>query len=264
VSENAYPPVAESPVVPAPQPKVGNGFGIASLVLGIVTMVGFAIPFLNFATIATGVIGAALGVIGLVIKFRPRKAALVGVILSGLGLILSIILIIVYTAAFAGAVSAIGDRTVAAAGGSSSASPDDSAATSFKDGVLTTSDMKIEITEHKIIPVGQPGNEYGDKPVIAFYYTTTNLTDKEINPSTAWILDMRAFQDNNPNAENELQIASLPDEKFLGTQLENIKQGGSVQNAVAYSLDDLTTPVDLVASENLGITKLGKMTYEIQ
>ncbi|WP_218063770.1 DUF5067 domain-containing protein [Arthrobacter wenxiniae] len=133
----------------------------------------------------------------------------------------------------------------------------------FKDGVLITPEMKIEITDHKIIPVGAPGNEYGKKPVIAFWYKISNLTDKKISPMD-FLFVFTAFQDNNPNAENKLNVGALPDEKFLDSQTENIKKGGTVENAVAYELTDATTPVDLVASNDMGMTQIGKMTYKLK
>jgi hypothetical protein len=37
-----------------------------------------------------------------------------------------------------------------------------------KNGVLTTPDLKIHITRYKVIKAGQKGNEYGEKPVLAF------------------------------------------------------------------------------------------------
>lgn len=124
MSENTLPPAPNTPPnFQPPQRSAGNGFGIASLVLGIVTMAGFAIPILNFATIGTGVVGLALGIIGLIVKFKPRKAAIAGVILTGLGLILSIILVIVYAAALTGATKAIGDAATSQAGSNSSAAP---------------------------------------------------------------------------------------------------------------------------------------------
>lgn len=265
MSENTLPPAQNAPPVTAqPQRPAGNGFGIAALVLGIVTMAGFAIPFLNFATIATGIAGIVLGIIGLVVKFKPRKAAVAGVVLSGLGLILSIILVAVYAAAFNGAVNALDGTVSTATSGASSSSEGVVASSSFKNGTLKTSDLTIRITSHKVIPVGQPGNEYGTKPVLAFYYKTTNLTDKKVDPSTAFILNITAFQDNDPDAENQLDVGSTPDDKFLDSQLENIKKGGTVENAVSYELDDLTTPVDLVASEDLGFTDLGKVTYPVK
>lgn len=247
-----------------PQRAAGNGFGIASLVLGILTVAGFAVPFLNYVTIATGVVGLILGVVGLVIKFRPRKAAVTGVVLSGLGLVLSIILVVVYAAVFTGAAEAISKETVPPAGTPSASASADSATASFKDGVLITSKIKIEITSHRVIPIGQPGNEYGEKPVIAFVYNTTNLTNESLDPSLAWIGTFEAYQDNDPNAVNELNVGSTPGDQYLDSQSEAIKEGGTVENAVAYELDDETTPVKLTAKETLISDELGSEMYNLK
>jgi hypothetical protein len=134
---------------------------------------------------------------------------------------------------------------------------------SFVDNVLTTPKMKIVITDHKVIPVGEKGNEYGEKPVIAFWYKTTNLTSGDVDPMN-WLFALTAYQDNNPNAENELEVGSLPDARFRESQTEKIKKGGTVKNAMAYELDDMTTPVDLVASGDFGMTEIGKMTYKLK
>ena len=134
--------------------------------------------------------------------------------------------------------------------------------TSFVDGVLTTPEMKIVITDHKVIQPGNKGNEYGEKPVIAFWYKITNLSGGNLSPME-WIFVFTAYQDNNPNAENEIGVGSLPDSAFRDSQTEEIKEGGTVENAMAYELDDLTTPVELVASDDLGMTEIGRQTYPV-
>ena len=58
-------------------------------------------------------------------------------------------------------------------------------------------------------------------------------------------------------------MGSLPDDRFLDSQTENIKKGGTVENAMAYELDDLDTPVDLVATEGLDEV-IGKATYTLR
>ena len=135
--------------------------------------------------------------------------------------------------------------------------------TSFVDGVLTTPEMKIVITDNKVIQPGKKGNEYGEKPVMAFWYEITNLSGGDVSPMN-WIYVFTAYQDNNPNAENELNVGSLPDDAFLDSQTETIKKGGTVENAVAYELDDLKTPVELVASDDLGMTEIGRETYPVK
>lgn len=151
-----------------------------------------------------------------------------------------------------------GDDT---AGSETSPSTSDDDA-SFDDGVLTTPEIKIRVTRHEVIKAGLKGNEYGDKPVIAFWYEISNLTDDDIDPME-WIFVMKAIQDNNPNAVNELEVGALPDDSFLDSQMETIKKGGTVENAVAYELDDLSTPVDLVATQDFDEV-IGKTTYEIR
>ncbi len=133
---------------------------------------------------------------------------------------------------------------------------------SFENGVLTTPELRIEITRYEVIEVGAKGNEYGEKPVIAFWYKTTNLSGAKVDP-TDFIFNFNAYQDNNPNAENELDVGALPDDRFLNSQTENIKKGRTVENAIAYELDDLDTPVDLVASEGLDEV-IGKATYKLR
>jgi Domain of unknown function (DUF5067) len=134
----------------------------------------------------------------------------------------------------------------------------------FKDNEAKIDDLKIKITETKVIPVGEPGNEYGEKPVFAIWYETTNFTDKEIDSTTAWMAVFTAIQDNDPNAVNELEVGSLPDEAHLDSQLENIKKDGTVENSVAYMLDDSETPVTLVANQGLMGDEIGRKDYEIK
>lgn len=136
---------------------------------------------------------------------------------------------------------------------------------SFKDNVLTSQDVKIEITDYKVIPVGETGNEYGEKPVIAFWYKTTNLSGNEdVSPLAVWTAMFTCVQDNDANAVNELEAASLPDERFLDSQMETIKKDGTVESAVAYNLDDTETPVTLKATQGIGGADLGEQTYNIK
>lgn len=129
------------------------------------------------------------------------------------------------------------------------ASSDESKAT-FANSVLTTDGYTITITDYKVIQPGETGNEYGDVPVIAFWYDTTNTgSDSNINASSAWIMVFEAIQDNDPNVVNTLNIGMLPDSQFLDSQTQTIKEGGIVSNAISYELDDTSTPVTLVARD---------------
>ncbi|MDO4271945.1 MAG: stalk domain-containing protein [Candidatus Saccharibacteria bacterium] len=134
----------------------------------------------------------------------------------------------------------------------------------FKDNTLVAEDVKIEIVNYAVIPVGKDGNLHGKKPVIAFWYNTTNLTGKSMTPISAWFAMFTAIQDNNPNAINELDVGLLPDVSFSDSQSEKIKKGGTVLNAIAYELDDDTTPITLKATRGLLGEDLGEQTFEIK
>ena len=69
----------------------------------------------------------------------------------------------------------------------------------------------VKITGHHVIDPGSPGNKIGDKPIVVFDYEMAKKTDN---------------------------------------MMDKIKKSGTVRSSAAFELDDLTTPVELVAREN--------------
>ena len=132
----------------------------------------------------------------------------------------------------------------------------------FKDGVLDVPAAKFEITDHRVIKPGEPGNEIGEKPLLVFNYDVTNKTDETLT-TTDFVVYFTAFQDNDPNKVNELEVGAYFDPENSDTQLEEIKKGGTVAGTTAYELDDLTTPVDLVASKPYSQDEIGRQTFEL-
>ena len=133
---------------------------------------------------------------------------------------------------------------------------------SFKDGVLDVPAAKFEITDHRVVQPGEPGNEIGEKPLLVFNYDVTNKTDETLT-TTDFVVYFTAIQDNDPNKVNELDLGSYFDPEASDTQLEQIKKGGTVAGTIAYELDDLTTPVDLVASKSFSQDEIGRQTFEL-
>lgn len=134
---------------------------------------------------------------------------------------------------------------------------------SFKDGVLDVPAAKFEITDHRVAKPGEPGNEIGEKPLLVFHYDVTNKTDETLT-TTDFVVYFTAIQDNDPNKVNELDLGSYFDPETSDTQLEQIKKGGTVAGTIAYELDDLTTPVDLVASKSFSQDEIGRQTFELE
>lgn len=129
-----------------------------------------------------------------------------------------------------------------------SESPIDSDSLPINNNKMKTKDLEFTINKASIIPVGEKGNEYGDVPVLAIWYTTTNNSDRAFSP-LAWVSYTKVIQDNDPNKVNELRVASTPDEAFLNDQSAEIKKGGSLKSAVAYELSDETTDVEIKISD---------------
>jgi len=114
------PPAVPSAPQPAPMPdpagspvpveivKKGNGLGLASLIVGVIALIGSFIPFLNYATGVVAFVSLVLGVVALLLKGRAKAVAIAGTAVSVVALLLSIILAIVYTAGFIGAVADAG------------------------------------------------------------------------------------------------------------------------------------------------------------
>ena len=137
----------------------------------------------------------------------------------------------------------------------------------FKEGKVSMEDIDIKITKYKVIRVGEEGNEYGENPVIAFWYDTTNKSGKDIiNPMSAWFAAFPEgpIQDNDKNKVNKLKVAGHPDKTLLNDQSATIKKDGTLSGAVAYELTDLTTPVKLTAYKGVGGIELGSQEFAVK
>ena len=132
----------------------------------------------------------------------------------------------------------------------------------FVNGVLTANQVIIKITDYKVIPKGQDGNDYNDGNVIEFYYDVTNVDAEELTASTAWIALIDAIQDNDPNVVNRLEVGMNPD-GTPDSDFENIKIGGTVSSRICYVLTDNVTPVVLKAGTMAG-DDYGSQTFEIK
>lgn len=85
---------------PQPTHSRVNGFGIAALVIGVLSLIGAAIPVINYGSGILALIGLVLGIVGICLKNRKKGMAITGSILSVIAIVLSIVLAITYTSSF--------------------------------------------------------------------------------------------------------------------------------------------------------------------
>lgn len=100
-------------VAPSAQKAPGNGLGITSLVLGIVALLGVAIPVLNVFSALLAVVGLVLGIIALARRAGSRGLSLGGTIVSGIALLLSVVFVVIYAVGLSAAIDDVtGDSVI--------------------------------------------------------------------------------------------------------------------------------------------------------
>lgn len=77
----------------------GNGFGVAALVLGIVSIVFSIIPLMGFIAFILGPLAVIFGIIGMTRKFTKKGTSITGLILGALSVVIAIIVTAMLAAA---------------------------------------------------------------------------------------------------------------------------------------------------------------------
>jgi hypothetical protein len=121
----------------------------------------------------------------------------------------------------------------------------------FKDNVIKTQALKVKITQSKVIPVGDEGNENGTKPVLAIWFSATNLSNNKVTAKSAWTALFAAYQ--KQASKQPLKLGDTPDATLKDHNF-NIPKGDTMKGAVAYELVDEEASVTLkaVAAQTVG------------
>lgn len=99
-------PVPTSSTIDAPSSaRIGRVLGIAALVLGVLAVMGSAVPVVNLASVGFAVAGSGLGIAALFLLSRGRGLALAGAVTSVVALVVSVALAIVYSGLLAATAS---------------------------------------------------------------------------------------------------------------------------------------------------------------
>lgn len=228
--------------------------GIIAIILGGFGLLLSWIPIINNFAFVLALVGLVLGIIALIYNRKNKK------LISLIGTVISVVTILVVIGTQSVYLKAIDNATGKQKASMSTKSNSNKKQSKQKiSKVLNTpilvddGKLEITITRYKVIPVGQSGNQYGKSPVIAFWYNIKNINKNNIDPTGAWFSSsaIKVVQDNNGNQVNTLEVDALPDDKFLQTQTQQIKIGGTAQNAVAYTLSDQNTPVKITFEKNM-------------
>ena len=204
------------------------------------------------------------------IQRRPFTAIIIGLSATALALT---------GCADSSAASRDGESTVAEA-----EVPGEKVPATFGDNTFISGSTRIAITESRVIPLGETGNEHGVGPVLAIWYEATNtgvatgsesgdgtgagtgasgLDGTASDPLGAWLTHFRAVQHTGTEYPAELGLAVSPDEALMGGQTDPIPVGETVSNAVAYALADAEADVELIVTDS-GLTEVGRQTFNVR
>lgn len=107
-SQGPAPTTYPAPVQPESVPPVrGNGFGITALVLGIVAVVFSFIPVMGVVAFVLGPLAVLFGIIGATRKIARKGAAVAGLVLGILSIVIAAIWLAVLSAAVSSADQAL-------------------------------------------------------------------------------------------------------------------------------------------------------------
>ncbi|CAH1856236.1 DUF5067 domain-containing protein [Convivina praedatoris] len=231
--------------------------GILAIVFGGISLLLSWIPIINNIAFIFGIIGLVFGIISLFINRKNKKIlAIIGTSLS----VVSMIIVLGTQATYSKAI----DK---AAGVTTTKSSNTKTSKIMNTDIdLNNGNQTIKVTDYKILKPGEGNNKYGDKTLIAFWYTTTNHSDKELDPMSAWISsNIKVVQDNDKDKVNTLNVGILPDEKFVDSQSQKIKKYGTVENAVSYELTDDSTPVKVTFEKSItNNTVVAEQTFDVK
>ncbi|SKA03826.1 protein of unknown function [Pilibacter termitis] len=257
------------------QERKGNsGFAITALVLGIIGVLGCLIPIVNNVSFIFGILAFIFGLIAILrakktnVKNGLGKAGFVLSIVTMIGVFASQAL---YSSVLEKAsdeieknLSSVSDELPKTAQTTES-SQEESEEYYFRDNVAQTEKAKIEIVNHEVL---QPNTERnsGEKPLIVFTYKVTNTSGEDVKASWEWSSAFDAYQDNDPNRENKLEVSyiyGLFDDKYNQGN-DTIKNGGTVEHQEGYELTDETTPVTLKCKATMFGDEIGSQDFAIK
>lgn len=186
---------------PIPQPdttKASNGMAIAGLVLGLIGLLGSFIPVLNIGGIVIGLVGAVLAAVGLVKAKQSgvgKGAAVAGIILGALSLIIGVVVNVVFANVVSNAADDVTDTSVVASTNSASAAATKAAA----DDETVTTDDEAGLSRDNPVPLGSAITS-GDWTVTINSVTTANADSIGQRPaagSTLLVVNLTATYNGN-------------------------------------------------------------------
>lgn len=134
----------------------------------------------------------------------------------------------------------------------------------FHAGTLTTPDAQFKITGHRLLPVGETGNESGPAPLLLIYLDVSQTGHNNLIAPNDWFMFVTVTQPHPSGVKQTLQpVFQLNsfDRSIAGIPLQ---PGQSTATYIAYELIDEKTPVELIATDNSSLNEVGRQVVDIK
>lgn len=229
----------------SPAPSPSKGLAIASLVLGVIAILGCLIPGVNFVSIALGLVGGVLGIISLVKRLGGRGMAIAGVVLSILAIVVSMVVNLIFGAALTSVSEGLASASpmqpsvdasdVASPEAETSVPSDAQAAEVLQPGQAgAAGDYKVTVTgiNTNANSLVKEANQFNSEPVGQYVVVDVSVSYEGSEKGTPWIdlnwtfqgADHRDYKEASCSLENG--VMDQPD----------LRQGGSSSYAICFDV----------------------------
>lgn len=256
-----------SHTVPAPPPapvQHSLGLAVASLVLGIIALVGSALPVLNIGSVVLAVIACGLGAVSLLTRRGGRGMAISGIVVSVVAIGVAILVNVVTAVFFANTDSAGPD---VASGSAADQSVPGNAATSealelgtpATVGDYTVTVAAVLTDANQVIADTNPFNEPPTGRYVLVDLTVTNNGQEEAAP---WIDVTTEFQGTDArNYSTSSCSAVVP---TMGILQPNLRPTGTSSYQVCFDVPGEAVDGGVVAVEQFGNFSDDQVFWKLQ
>ncbi|EFA22402.1 hypothetical protein BIFGAL_04165 [Bifidobacterium gallicum DSM 20093 = LMG 11596] len=248
---------------PQPQPQK-SGLAIAGLIVGACGLFVCWIPILNVIGIIMGIVGLVLSIIGIVVTMQNKRTgkvlAIVGAVLSGLALILSIVVNVVVINAVN---DALDDKTMSEIQEGLKDLDNKAKNKSDSDGAtIMQGEGQLEDAYVKIAGVKGGLKDYDGDPAIMVTFEWTNTSDENAPFMTA--IDASAFQDGHELETTTFAYNEQPSGYDSGSTIKDLQPNSKGTVTIAYKLENDKSPVTIECEDWFSIHSTDKVVQKFE
>lgn len=237
---NSVPLGAGAHVSPGGAPKKTSGLAIASLIIGVLAIIGSWLPILNNISFFFAIVGLILGIVGLFAVLKGKKSgkglAIAGVVLNLLAIVITLATQSLYSKVIDEALSPTEVASVSESQPADNDESEDAAVDSQKESTAKELAIGGSITLENGLTVSVNSvedavDEFGDAyKLVTVTYTNGSSETIDFNP-----FDWKSG--NESGVLNEYELAVFPKDDVAMLESGSLNADGTVTGAIPFKQD---------------------------